>query len=830
MKNLVIVESQAKAKKIQGFLEKEFPSTSWKVQACLGHVRDLKDDESAVDPKDWKNLKWESTTKGKKTLKDIRELSEDSDGIYLASDPDREGEAIAWHILDHLTDKKLTDGKEIYRISFNEITPSAIKQAVENPREIDQFLVEAYLARRVLDHLIGFKVSPLLWRHVPRAKSAGRVQSPTLRMICAREDEIDAFCPKEFWPLKVDFKTKDCTFSSELIRHNGEDLKKIPINSEDEAKKIKQEIENRNFSIKEIKDKEVSYSPKAPFRTSTLQQAASSKLFFNPERTMQVAQSLYESGLITYMRTDGIGISDEIIKEIRSLISQDFGEEYLPKSPKIYKSKAANAQEAHEPIRPTDVKNKPENINGLNQDQQNLYNLIWQRTVASQLQNSKYLRKTILIEDENRNFQFRTSGREIIFDGFERLLKDDANSEESQKLQGIFDDSHINIVDIITEQKFTSPPRRFSEASLIKNMEEEGIGRPSTYANTVKNLRDRKYTYGAKSINPSDLGRVLVSYLSKAYESFFIEIDFTAELEKSLDQVSSGSMLWTDVLDNFFAKLLEHISRIEEFRTREVLDMLNEQIGHRAFPKNVKGEVIDFCPKCSSEISIKHGKWGFFVGCGECQWTKPVFEKSIKFETYAQLPKDLGAHPDTHEPVYADISINGPCIWTLKEDKKVFGTPDEDEDILNIGLNRALELIDRSNKENILFIEPNSGIPVTLKNGKFGEYTEFNGFNKATKLKGRVTYDPNAFNYQDEGDQIKVLKSLRILGFEKESKTPIGIKIKKLGKAFKFKKVIKFGDEEFECPDNFYKLDEDEQRELVVEAIKPNKISFLEQN
>ena len=763
-----------------------------------------------------------------KNIKEIRELSKDSSGIYLASDPDREGEAIAWHILDHLQDKKLVEGRQINRISFNEITPSAIKHAVENPRDIDQFLVEAYLARRVLDHLIGFKVSPLLWRHVPRAKSAGRVQSPTLRMICSREDEIDAFCPEEFWPLKVDFKTEDCTFSSDLIKHKGEDLKKVPINTEKEALNLKYEIENTKFAIKEIKEKEVSYSPKAPFRTSTLQQAASSKLFFNPERTMQVAQSLYESGLITYMRTDGIGISAEIINEIRGLISAEFGEDYLPESPKIYKSKAANAQEAHEPIRPTDIRNKPENTDGLNQDQQNLYNLIWQRTVASQLQNSKYLRKTILIEDQDKKFQLRTSGREIIFDGFERVLKDDADSEESQKLKGIHDDSELDISEIITEQKFTSPPRRFSEASLIKNMEDEGIGRPSTYANTVKNLRDRKYTFGAKSINPSDLGRILVSYLSKAYESFFIEIDFTAELEKSLDQVSSGSMLWTDVLDDFFAKLLEHISRIEEFRTREVLDMLNEQIGHRAFPKNVKGEVKDNCPKCSNEISIKHGRWGFFVGCGECQWTKPVFEKSIKFETYAQLPKDLGAHPDTGEPVYADISINGPCIWTLKEDKKIFGTLMKMKIFWNIGLNRALELIDRSNKENILFIEPNSGIPVTLKNGRFGEYTEFNGFNKATKLKGRVTYDPDAFNYQDEGDRIKVLKSLRILGFEEESKIPIGIKIKKLGKAFKFKKVFKFGEDEFECPDNFYKLDEDEQRELVIEAIKPKKIFFLE--
>ncbi len=830
MNNLVIVESQAKAKKIQGFLEKSFPSDQWNVHACLGHVRDLKDDESAVDPKDWSNLKWESTSKGRKTLKEIREFAKNSSGIYLASDPDREGEAIAWHILDHLKGKKLIDGKEIYRISFNEITQSAIKLAVENPREIDQFLVDAYLARRVLDHLIGFKVSPLLWRHVPRAKSAGRVQSPTLRIICDREDEIDAFCPEEFWPIKVDFKTEDHIFNSDLVRFNGNDLKKIPIKSEQEAFNLRQEIEKTKFSISEIQEKEVSYSPKAPFRTSTLQQTASSKLFFNPERTMQVAQSLYEAGLITYMRTDGIGISTEIVNEIRNLISSEFGKNYLPESPKIYKSKAANAQEAHEPIRPTDITNKPENTNGLNQDQQNLYNLIWQRTVASQLQNSRYLRKTILIEDQDKRFQLRTSGREIIFDGFEKVLNDDAGSEESQKLPRLHQDSSLEINDVITEQKFTSPPRRFSEASLIKNMEDEGIGRPSTYASTVKNLRDRKYTFGAKSINPSDLGRILVSYLSKAYESFFIEIDFTAELEKSLDRVSSGSILWTDVLDDFFAKLLEHISKIEEFRTREILDMLNEQIGHRAFPKNDKDVVISNCPKCSSEISIKHGRWGFFVGCGECQWTKPVFEKSIKFETYALLPKDLGIHPDTGQSVFADISINGPCIWTLNEEKKIFGTPDEDEDILEIGLNRALELIDRSNKENILFIEPNSGIPVTLKNGRFGEYTEFNGFNKATKLKGKVTYDPDTFNYQDEGDQIKVLKALRILGFEEESKIPIGIKIKKLGKAFKFKKVIKHGEDEFECPDNFYKLDEDEQRELIKEAIKPKKIFFLEQS
>ena len=830
MENLVIVESQAKAKKIQGFLEKGFPSDSWKVHACLGHVRDLKDDESAVDPKDWRNLKWESTTKGKKTLKEIRELSKDSGVIFLASDPDREGEAIAWHILDHLKDKKLIEGRQIHRISFNEITPTAIRQAVENPRNIDQFLVEAYLARRVLDHLIGFKVSPLLWRHVPRAKSAGRVQSPTLRMICTREDEIDAFCPDEYWPIKVNFKTEDCSFSSDLISIDGKNLKKVPINVEDEALNIKHEIDSTQFSVKEIIDKEVTYSPKAPFRTSTLQQAASSKLFFNPERTMQVAQSLYEAGLITYMRTDGIGISTEILDEIRSLISKEFGEDYLPTSPKIYKSKAANAQEAHEPIRPTDINNKPLDANQLNQDQQNLYNLIWQRTVASQLQNSRYLRKTILIEDQNKKFQLRTSGREIIFDGFERVLKNDIDPEESQKLQGINNDSLLDISEVIAEQKYTSPPRRFSDASLIKNMEDEGIGRPSTYANTLKNLRDRKYTFGAKSINPSDLGRVLVSYLSKAYESFFIEIDFTAELEKSLDQVSSGSILWTDVLDDFFAKLLEHISRIEDFRTREVLDMLNEQIGHRAFPKNSENKVISKCPKCSSEISIKHGKWGFFVGCGECQWTKPVFEKSILFETYALLPKDLGAHPDTGEPVYADISINGPCLWTINKGNKIFGAPDEDENILDIGLNRALELIDRSNKENILFIEPNSGIPVTLKNGRFGEYTEFNGFNKATKLKGRVTYDPSVFNYQDEGDQIRVLKALRILGFEEQTKIPIGIKIKKLGKAFKFKKVIKLGEDEFECPDNFYRLDENEQKELVIEAIKPNKVIFLKQS
>ena len=848
MKNLVIVESGAKATKITEYLDKNFPDQDWEVAPCLGHIRDLPDDENAVNPEDWTDLSWEETQKGKKTVRELRKICKTTDTIYLATDPDREGEAIAWHLLSDFSEKKLLKDKSIKRISFNEITSSAIKHAVNSPREIDQDLVDAYLARRILDHLIGFKVSPLVWRHAPPAKSAGRVQSPSLRIICERETERDKHIKEEYWPISSKFAFKDFTFEAELIKSNDSDLKKTPVSSEDQKNKIQSELKSSEFYIHSIETKPQSSSPNPPFRTSTLQMTASSSLGFTADRTMRSAQNLYEAGLITYLRTDGINISTSPntgepfseenpgpppLEEIRNVISEKFGKKFLSDDVRVYKSKVKNSQEAHEAIRPTNIKTYPEKIN-LGQDEQKLYTLIWNRTVASQMSNSEHERKKIVVHSENDKFVLNASSRKTIFEGFETLSKKDS-SQALDFPEELKEKEKVNFLEFISEQKFTSPPNRYSEASLIKKMEELGIGRPSTYASTVKGLRDKKYAYGAKSIAPSDLGRVLNSYLCGVYKEFFIETKFTADLETELDNIAEGNISWTEVLDKFWKELQNYLSKkidgiplndSDNFKTRQVLDLLNEELDEVIFPRNEEGDIIRDCPKCSSQTSLKKGKFGYFVGCSECKWTKKPFDFSTSWETYRELPKELGQHPDLNEPIFADMSINGPCVWTIRDDKKIFGSPDEDEHILDIGLNRAVELIERDSGENILFIEENSGIPIFLKNGRFGEYTEFDGFNKASKLppedkpkNPKVSYyNPHELDYENKDTRLFVLKSLRILGFHPEDKRPIGIKIRKPGKAFKFVKFLKCGEKEVECPNDFYKLEEEAQDILIKSA------------
>ena len=441
MKNLVIVESGAKATKITEYLDKNFPDQDWEVAPCLGHIRDLPDDENAVNPEDWTDLSWEETQKGKKTVRELRKICKTTDTIYLATDPDREGEAIAWHLLSDFSEKKLLKDKSIKRISFNEITSSAIKHAVNSPREIDQDLVDAYLARRILDHLIGFKVSPLVWRHAPPAKSAGRVQSPSLRIICERETERDKHIKEEYWPISSKFAFKDFTFEAELIKSNDSDLKKTPVSSEDQKNKIQSELKSSEFYIHSIETKPQSSSPNPPFRTSTLQMTASSSLGFTADRTMRSAQNLYEAGLITYLRTDGINISTSPntgepfseenpgpppLEEIRNVISEKFGKKFLSDDVRVYKSKVKNSQEAHEAIRPTNIKTYPEKIN-LGQDEQKLYTLIWNRTVASQMSNSEHERKKIVVHSENDKFVLNASSRKTIFEGFETLSKKDSS-------------------------------------------------------------------------------------------------------------------------------------------------------------------------------------------------------------------------------------------------------------------------------------------------------------------------------------------------------------------------------------------------------------------
>ncbi len=857
MKSLVIVESGAKAKKIKGYLDSNFPDKDWQVEACVGHVRDLSDKENAVDPGNWNNLKWEFSTKGKKVMRDLRKFCKESEFLYLATDPDREGEAIAWHLLSDFDSKKLTKDVEVKRVTFNEITSSAIKKAIESPREIDQDLVDAYLTRRILDHLIGFKVSPLLWRHVSRAKSAGRVQSPTLRLLCEKEDQRDLHVPEEYWPFESSFDFLGTSFDAKLTQILERKVNKEPLKDEQEVNNLINELEIASFKLKNIESKAQSSTPKPPFRTSTLQMSAASGLGFTADRTMQAAQKLYEGGLITYLRTDGVSISTSPntgepfteenpgpppLQEIRNFISSNYDSSFLSREPRIYKSKVQNSQEAHEAIRPTDISKTPSDV-GLSADEEKLYTLIWNRTVASQMEGSKYERKTLVISSKDNNYEFRASSRKNIFKGFEILT---GTEDEKVTLfpEGLEEGSELDLIANKYEQKFTSPPNRYSEASLIKKMEEEGIGRPSTYATIVKGLRTKKYAYGAKSIIPSDLGRVLTSYLKKIFEEFFIETEFTARMEADLDEVASGNKNYEEVLNVFWAELQNYLNRKindveisnkDEFKTRQVLDLLNEELGSIIFPKDESGHNRSECPKCSSPISLKSGAWGYFVGCSECKWTKKPFEFNTTWETYQELPKDLGLHPDLGKPIYADLSVNGPCVWTLnEEEKKLFGTPDEDEFILDIGLNRAIELIDTSNAENILFTEINSNLPIILKNGRFGEYTEFDGFNKATKLKPedkdpspKVSYyEPNKIDYQSDSGRRYVLNSLRILGFiHKEDKSiqPVGIKIRKPGKAFKFVKNLKVGEVETEIPNDWYKLDQEEQNFIINEVLKLKK-------
>jgi len=857
MKSLVIVESGAKAKKIKGYLDTNFPDKDWQVETCVGHVRDLADNENAVDPGDWNNLKWEFSSKGKKVMRDLRKFCKESELLYLATDPDREGEAIAWHLLSDFDNQKLTKDIDVKRVTFNEITSSAIKKAIESPREIDQDLVDAYLTRRILDHLIGFKVSPLLWRHVSRAKSAGRVQSPTLRILCEKEDERDLHIPEEYWPFESCFDFLGTAFQAKLTQISERSVNKEPLKYEGEVNNLINELGTSSFKLRNIESKAQSSSPKPPFRTSTLQMSAASSLGFTADRTMQAAQKLYEAGLITYLRTDGISISTSPntgepfseenpgpppLQEIRNFISSNYDSSFLSSEPRIYKSKVQNSQEAHEAIRPTDISKRPSDT-VLSGDDEKLYILIWNRTIASQMASSKYERKTLVISSEDNKYEFRASSRKNIFKGFEILT---GTEDENATLfpEGLKIGSELSLISNKYEQKFTSPPNRYSEASLIKKMEEEGIGRPSTYATIVKGLRTKKYAYGAKSIIPSDLGRVLTSYLKKVFEEFFIETEFTARMEADLDKVASGDKNYEDVLNAFWIELQNYLNRKindveisnkEEFKTRQVLDLLNEELGSFIFPKDDSGQNRNDCPKCSSPISLKSGAWGYFVGCSECKWTKKPFEFNTTWETYQEIPKDLGLHPDLGKTVYADLSVNGPCVWTLNEEgKKLFGTPDEDEFILDVGLNRAIELIDTNNAENILFTEVNSNLPIILKSGRFGEYTEFDGFNKATKLKPldkdpnpKVSYyEPSTIDYQSESGRRYVLNSLRILGFiHKEDKSiqPVGIKIRKPGQAFKFVKKLKVGEEETEIPNDWYKLDQEEQNFIIKEVLKLKK-------
>jgi len=637
--DVVVVESPAKAKTINKYLGKNY-----KVLASFGHVRDLPAKDGSVRPDEDFAMSWAVDTASGKRLADIAKAVKDADGLILATDPDREGEAISWHVLEVLKQKRALKDKPVSRVVFNAITKSSVLEAMANPRQIDAPLVDAYLARRALDYLVGFTLSPVLWRKLPGARSAGRVQSVALRLVCDRESEIERFIREEYWQIAAILGTpRNENFEARLTAFERKKLQKLDIANKAQADDIKAMLEGATFKALSVEAKPTKRNPGPPFTTSTLQQAASSGLGFSATRTMQVAQRLYEgmeiggetTGLITYMRTDGVQMAPEAIDAARDAIAKEFGPKYLPEKPRFYTTKAKNAQEAHEAIRPTDFMRTPASVRQyLDSDQMRLYELIWKRAIASQMQPAEIERTTVEIEAVNgaRTAELRAVGSVVRFDGFIAAYTDqkddDAEDEENRRLPEIRAGEQLARQAINATQHTTEPPPRYSEATLIKKLEELGIGRPSTYTAILKTLEDRDYvTIDKRRLVPQAKGRLLSAFLESFFERY-VEYDFTASLEEKLDEISDGKLAWKDVLRDFWKDFSGAVADIKELRVTDVLDALNEELAPLVFPAREDGSNPRICPKCGTgNLSLKLGKFGAFVGCSnypECSFTRQL--------------------------------------------------------------------------------------------------------------------------------------------------------------------------------------------------------------
>ncbi|MCM1323074.1 MAG: type I DNA topoisomerase [Acetobacter sp.] len=783
---LVVVESPAKAKTINKYLGKDY-----KVLASYGHIRDLPSKDGSVNPDEDFKMVWELSSGGKKRLNDIVTALKDCDTLVLASDPDREGEAIAWHILEELSSKKKLKGKQIERVVFHEITKHAVTDAIQNPRQIDDNLVSAYMARRALDYLVGFTLSPVLWRKLPGSKSAGRVQSVALRLICEREMEIEKFKPEEYWTVDVDLGAKnDSIIPSHLINLDGKKLDKFDINTKEKADEAKAKIEAQEFAISKIERKKANRYPAPPFTTSTLQQEAARKLRFSAKKTMQVAQHLYEAGYITYMRTDAVNLSAEAIAACREAILKYFGENYLPKSAKEYKTKSKNAQEAHEAIRPADVMNTPKKMEGkIDADEHKLYELIWKRTIACQMEPAVLDKVTIDSLSADKQILLRANGQVIAFDGFLKLYQegkdDDNGDDENRLLPNVEEGEAVSKKAIKPEQHFTTPPPRFTEASLVKKLEELGIGRPSTYASIIAVLQERKYVKVEKlRFIPEDRGRIVTIFLENFFKKY-VEYDFTAQMEEFLDDISAGSMEWKKLLTGFWTKFYSNIQSVQPLQVSEVIDKIDEVLAYHLFPEKEDGSDPRLCPECGKgHLSIKLGKFGAFLGCSnypECKYTMPltdikeeeeqggerkpspedknlgtynglnVYLKKGPYGFYVQLGEDATA--TTEKPKRAalpkfinpeeltfeqaetlislpkdlgnDISVNlgkfGPYIKQGAKSRSLTGN----DNIFNITLERAEELLKNvapKAEAKVLGKHPKSKEDIQLATGRYGEY------------------------------------------------------------------------------------------------------------
>ena len=750
--NLVIVESPAKAKTINKYLGEDYT-----VLASYGHIRDLPSKNGSVNPEDKFKMIWEVDSFSKKYLKEITDAAKKSKKIILATDPDREGEAIAWHVKEYLDEKKLLKDKQIERVVFNEITKKAVTNGIENPRDIEPNLVDAYMARRALDYLVGFNISPILWTKLPGSKSAGRVQSVALRLLTEREHEIEQFNPEEFWTLNVSFKTSNGDIlSSNLVLLNNIKVEKFSFKNKNDINKATDFIKNLNYKISDISSKIFTRNPLGPFTTSTLQQTASSKLGFGASRTMQIAQRLYQGididgdtvGLITYMRTDGTNISKDAISEFRKFIKSSYGDNYLPDEPNNYSGKKAkNAQEAHEAIRPTDISRTPESIKKfLSTDQIKLYDLIWSRALSSQMEAAKFDRKTITIVSEDNSNQFKCSGSTIKFDGFLKLTRID---DEDEKILPDVNKEKLSIQEFIDEQHFTQPPPRYSEASLVKKLEELGIGRPSTYASIISVISNRGYADVLnKRFFPTDRGKLLSAFLEKLFTKY-VDYGFTANLEEQLDDITSGKEVWIKVLDNFWKDFNNNVSNVKEKRTREVLDLLNESLGELIFESDENGIINRKCKLCGSgELSLKNSfRGGAFIGCSnypECKFTRPLSKAKAKDQIALSEPKLIGQN-DNGKEIYLKNGRFGPYLqFEINEDeitaKNKKKKKKDNNNFKNISIPKGIE-IDQISLEKAKYLcslpkiigqHPDNGKDITVNSGRFGPYLKCE--NKSARL------------------------------------------------------------------------------------------------
>jgi len=743
MKHVVIVESPAKAKTINKYL-----GSDYEVFASFGHVRDLPSKDGAVDPDNDFAMTWATDRDSSKRLTQIAGAVKDADKLILATDPDREGEAISWHVLDVLTKKKVLKDKPVSRVAFNEITKSAILKAISEPRELDTHLIDAYLARRALDYLVGFTLSPVLWRKLPGSRSAGRVQSVALRIICDRETEIEQFKAEEYYSVEAQLEAEGGQFGARLSALDGTPVKRLSITKAEDAQRAVAQIQSGPLTVASVETKPTRRNPYPPFTTSTLQQEASRKLGFSATQTMRVAQRLYEgksiggtlTGLITYMRTDGVSMAQEAIASVRNMIGDRYGANYVPSSPRMYKTKAKNAQEAHEAIRPTDISRRPTDIaSALEPDERALYDLIWKRTVASQMESATLDQTRVDIQIGDTGSELRATGSIVRFDGFLTLYQEsrdddkvDGKDDKESRLPAIQSGESLALLEAASKQHFTEPAPRFSEASLVKRLEELGIGRPSTYASILQTLQDRDYVrLDKKRFIPEEKGRLVTAFLEKFFDRY-VAYDFTADLEEKLDNISAGSLQWKTVLGEFWSDFKPKTEEVLSVRNKIIIDELEAYLAPMLFGVDEDGALKQACPRCDDgKLHLKPSRYGAFIGCSnypECRYTRPFGSGGDADDGGADAgPRVIGMHPDSGMEVQLQVGRFGPYLQegeAVDGEKPKRASIPKDMDPAGIDLDKALALL---SLPRLVGDHPETGKPITAAIGRYGPYVASGG-------------------------------------------------------------------------------------------------------